>query len=446
MTMSRPPFWEELLEELRRRPDLRQELAELLFSEAPFLTWKEEVREYWRRQEVHRAEIYATLERMAQRDEQLEAALQRLTERVDRLAQRQEKTEEALQRLTERVNRLAQRQEKTEEALQRLAQRQEKTEEALQRLAQRQEKTEEALQRLAQRQEKTEEALQRLTERVDQLTQRVDDLTERLDQLTQRVDDLARRLDQLTQRVDDLARRLDQLTQRVDDLTRRLDQLTQRVDDLTERLDQLTQRVDDLTRRLDRLAERLEQLTERLERLEAFVEALAKDLRRIIWRYDRTVPALVGAVAEMRFQQRAPALVGVHGFRRARALETHEWVALLEDALDEGRISESEFRDAIRVDAVVRARQGGEQVYLIFEVSGALYEEDVYRALRRAEIWAKVTQTRTLPGVAGKGIQPPAQELAQERGVMVITDGLLPEFDLDALWRQEQEAGGPHSA
>ncbi len=404
MTMSRPPFWEELLEELRRRPDLRQELAELLFSEAPFLTWKEEVREYWRRQEVHRAEIYATLERMAQRDEQLEAALQRLTERVDRLAQRQEKTEEALQRLTERVDRLAQRQEKTEEALQ--------------RLAQRQEKTEEALQRLAQRQEKTEEALQRLTERVDQLTQRVDDLT----------------------------RRLDQLTQRVDDLTRRLDQLTQRVDDLTERLDQLTQRVDDLTRRLDRLAERLEQLTERLERLEAFVEALAKDLRRIIWRYDRTVPALVGAVAEMRFQQRAPALVGVHGFRRARALETHEWVALLEDALDEGRISESEFRDAIRVDAVVRARQGGERVYLIFEVSGALYEEDVYRALRRAEIWAKVTQTRTLPGVAGKGIQPPAQELAQERGVMVITDGLLPEFDLDALWRQEQEAGGPHSA
>ena len=218
------------------------------------------------------------------------------------------------------------------------------------------------------------------------------------------------------------------------------------MDDLTERLDQLTQRVDDLTRRLDRLAERLEQLTERLERLEAFVEALAKDLRRIIWRYDRTVPALVGAVAEMRFQQRAPALVGVHGFRRARALETHEWVALLEDALDEGRISESEFRDAIRVDAVVRARQGGERVYLIFEVSGALYEEDVYRALRRAEIWAKVTQTRTLPGVAGKGIQPPAQELAQERGVMVITDGLLPEFDLDALWRQEQEAGGPHSA
>ncbi len=390
MTMSRPPFWEELLEELRRRPDLRQELAELLFSEAPFLTWKEEVREYWRRQEVHRAEIYATLERMAQRDEQLEAALQRLTERVDRLAQRQEKTEEALQRL-------AQRQEKTEEALQHLTER-------VDRLAQRQEKTEEALQRLAQRQEKTEEALQHLTERVDQLTQRVDDLARRLDQLTQRVDDLARRLDQLTQRVDDLARRL------------------------------------------DRLAERLEQLTERLERLEAFVEALAKDLRRIIWRYDRTVPALVGAVAEMRFQQRAPALVGVHGFRRARALETHEWVTLLEDALDEGRISESEFRDAIRVDAVVRARQGGERVYLIFEVSGALYEEDVYRALRRAEIWAKVTQTRTLPGVAGKGIQPPAQELAQERGVMIITDGLLPEFDLDTLWRQEQEAGGPHSA
>ena len=222
--------------------------------------------------------------------------------------------------------------------------------------------------------------------------------------------------------------------------------MTQRVDDLARRLDQLTQRVDDLARRLDRLAERLEQLTERLERLEAFVEALAKDLRRIIWRYDRTVPALVGAVAEMRFQQRAPALVGVHGFRRARALETHEWVTLLEDALDEGRISESEFRDAIRVDAVVRARQGGERVYLIFEVSGALYEEDVYRALRRAEIWAKVTQTRTLPGVAGKGIQPPAQELAQERGVMIITDGLLPEFDLDTLWRQEQEAGGPHSA
>ena len=369
MATSRPPFWEDLLEELRRRPDLRHELAELLFSEAPFLTWKEEVREYWRRQEAYRTQIYAVL---------------------DRLAGRQEKTEETLQRLAER-------QEKTEEALQRLAQR---------------------VDRLAERQEKTEGALQRLTQRVDDLTQR---------------------LDQLTQRVDDLTQRVDQLTQRVDDLTQRLDQLTQRVDDLTQRLDQLTQRVDDLTQRLDRFIERL-------ERLEAIVEALARDLRRIIWRYDRTVPALVGTVAEMRFQQRAPALVGAHGFRRARALETHEWVALLEDALDEGRISESEFRDAIRVDAVVRARHQGEKMYLIFEVSGALYEEDVYRALRRAEIWAKVTQTRTLPGVAGKGIHPMARELAQERGVMAITDGLLPEFDLDALWQQEQEAGGPRSA
>jgi hypothetical protein len=73
--------------------------------------------------------------------------------------------------------------------------------------------------------------------------------------------------------------------------------------------------------------------------------------------------------------------------------------------------------------ATGRHRQTGEECLMVWEVSWTVDERDVERALARAER-LRQWDIRTVAVVAGKGITGSAHELAQQRGVLVVLDGV----------------------
>ncbi len=215
--------------------------------------------------------------------------------------------------------------------------------------------------------------------------------------------------------------RLEELTQRVDQLTQRVDQLTQRVDQLTQRVDQLTQRVDELTQRVDQLTQRVDQLAEAQRRTE---EALAHLARRVDGLTDQ-VGGLRGEAVERRYRERAHAYFG-RIVRRLRVLPPQELADLLDDAVDAGRLSLEERDALLWADVIGEGRSPtGERIALVVEASATVSQRDVTRAVARAASFAKVAGVPAWPVVAGEGIAPGVQELAQREGVWQVLDGRI---------------------
>src|SRR5262245_3936881 len=88
-------------------------------------------------------------------------------------------------------------------------------------------------------------------------------------------------------------------------------------------------------------------------------------------------------------------------------------VALLEDAVAEGRLAETGMEEIAQADAVVRGqrRESPGAVYLVAEVSWGVGPSGVERAIRRAALLAR-TGLQTMPVVAGESITDAAAELA----------------------------------
>ncbi|MGC8784854.1 MAG: hypothetical protein ACP5RN_10800 [Armatimonadota bacterium] len=257
-------------------------------------------------------------------------------------------------------------------------------EEALDRLAAAQEATQRTLQRFM---EQTEQRFQQVEEQQRQQAARHDELVEKLVQLTARVDDLARRVEELTLRVDDL-------TARVDDLTVRLEQLTARVDDLTVRLEQLTARVDQLAAQMSALVER-------------------------VGRMEQDLGDLKGLSLEQYYRNNATALLGLF-FQKLRVVDKGR---LIDSLFEQRALSREEWEQISKIDLLVRGvhRTSGEEYLLVWEISWTVDEEDVSRALERAQL-LRQWGLSTVPVVAGKGITGNARTTALSRGVLVLLD------------------------
>ncbi|MGH2350068.1 MAG: hypothetical protein ACRDJN_00450 [Chloroflexota bacterium] len=204
----------------------------------------------------------------------------------------------------------------------------------------------------------------------------------------------------------------------------------------------LEARVDRLQAALARLADaqaqtetRLCQLAEAQRRADDRMEELAEALRQLTVRVDGltgrmdrltdVVGDLKGRVLEQAYRDRAAAYFD-DVLRKIHALSAEEVATLLDDAQSRGAIAEADRRELRRVDVVVRGRQQESDVsaYLAVEVSSVLDENDVWRALRRAEVLGRATGAPAMPVVAGEQITPEAEELGRSRGVWRVLDGL----------------------
>jgi hypothetical protein len=167
------------------------------------------------------------------------------------------------------------------------------------------------------------------------------------------------------------------------------------------------------------LIEAQNRTNEQIAALTRVVYALTEDVR--VLKID--VGDLKGDNLERRYREKAPAYFG-RLVRRMRVLSAEELAGLLEDAVEQGQLTEAEKGEAILTDVVVRGRyQGsGAEVYLVIEVSWGVGVHDVERAVQRAAVLGKLG-IPALPVVAGKAVTAQAEQLAHEKHVWQVIDG-----------------------
>ena len=145
------------------------------------------------------------------------------------------------------------------------------------------------------------------------------------------------------------------------------------------------------------------------------------------------VGELKGIVLDRRYRNHAFAYFS-RLVRRTHALMEDELVALLEEAVARGVLSEDGMDEVARADVVVQGqrRDGSGDVYLVVEVSWGVGPGDVERAVRRAALLSQ-TGLQTMPVVAGERITDEAAELARAMRVWQVLDGRVTAPNDDTL-------------
>ncbi len=127
-------------------------------------------------------------------------------------------------------------------------------------------------------------------------------------------------------------------------------------------------------------------------------------------------------ILERKVRERAPAYFGRY-FRRVKAVPIEEWSEKLEDALDGGLISEEERKDALNLDALIRVKsEDGRDLLLAVEVSHTLEDKDADRALKRANVIARVYGIETIPVVIGAYVPEGLQDRHPKVLVVQVSD------------------------
>jgi uncharacterized protein (UPF0335 family) len=137
-------------------------------------------------------------------------------------------------------------------------------------------------------------------------------------------------------------------------------------------------------------------------------------LEKRVARLEADVADLRGDSLERRYRERAPGYFSPL-VRRIRVIAHEELAHLLEEAQEQGLVSEQEVDDALAADVVARgrSRQTDKDIVIVAEVSAAIYPEDVQRALSRAQVIGRALRLEAIPVVAGLRITPAAEALAR---------------------------------
>jgi hypothetical protein len=202
---------------------------------------------------------------------------------------------------------------------------------------------------------------------------------------------------------------------------------------LTEEILALPQIVRDLVEAQQRTEQQVAQLAAAQQRTEQQIAQLIQQVTQLTQAQQRTerqiarlqddVGEIKCIVLEERYRNRAFAYFS-RLVRRTHALMEDELVALLEEAVARGSLSEEGMDEIARADVVVRGqrRERPGEVYLVVEVSWGVGPGDVERAVRRAALLSQ-TGLQTMPAVAGERITDEAAELARAMRVWQVLDG-----------------------
>ena len=204
---------------------------------------------------------------------------------------------------------------------------------------------------------------------------------------------------------------------RRDEFARLLDEFTQFRQETRERLDRIDQNVHDLKGDVTVLKTDVTVLKGDVTVLKTDVTVLKGDVKQLkldVKQLKTDVGRLDGRTLQQLVRERLPIYLSRFALR-LRPVGSADLAELLEDAVEQERISEQEMEDAKLIDAVARGRRRADQVtiYLAAEIStvGDLY--DLERAVRRAAILARATETPTLPIVLAEEIRQDVQREAE---------------------------------
>ncbi len=230
--------------------------------------------------------------------------------------------------------------------------------------------------------------------------------------LSQELLRLPRLVRQLSADVQQLQQTVSQLVEAQKDAERRLQRLeevTARLAGAQEQTEQRLQRLEEVTTSLAEAQRRTEQTVARLVEAQEGTERRLQRLEEVVGELVGAVGALKGESLERRYRERAASYFQ-RVLRRIRVVDHQQLGLLLDDAVDQGRITAEERAQVLEADVVVTGLFDGREVYLLAEVSGTVTAHDVRRARERAAALEKATGCPVLLAVAG-------QELEEAAGV-----------------------------
>ncbi len=225
------------------------------------------------------------------------------------------------------------------------------------------------------------------------------------------------RFDELTGRFEELREEMNERFVATDE---KFDALRQEMD---ERFEQVDRRFEQVDRRFEQVDRRFEQMDRRFEQVDERFERIEERLNKV----EGELGNLSGRQIEDRLSHEPGKYLG-RRYRRVKKLAIYE-LPEMEQAVEEGVLSEAEYEDVLRSDVVVRAMpreaSAAERVVVV-EASKVVDRGDVERARRRAAALARVW-----PGaeglVFGYGITEGAKALAEASGVTVLVDRVVEE-------------------
>jgi chromosome segregation ATPase len=108
--------------------------------------------------------------------------------------------------------------------------------------------------------------------------------------------------------------------------------------------------------------------------------------------------------------------------RKAKLIEKKRIVSLLEEAEEKGIISEDQMVAALELDLLLQGeiKSTRKPIVLAVEISYSLYEEDLQRAMERADLLASVLKKEVIPTVVGVEIKDEIVGLAEEKGIFLL--------------------------
>ena len=167
-------------------------------------------------------------------------------------------------------------------------------------------------------------------------------------------------------------------------------------------------------------------LVEAQRRTEQQITALVEAQRRAdqrIGTLTNDVADVKGVVLELRYHHRAHAYFAPL-IRRTHVLSPEEIDTLLEAAIEQGLLSESEANEILLADLLLRGRRRADnsEVYVVVEISWKIDPYDVERSVRRAALLSRMG-TPAIPVVAGKEVIEEAANLADMLQVWQLTNG-----------------------
>ncbi|GAB5046313.1 hypothetical protein [Thermodesulfovibrio sp. TK110] len=108
--------------------------------------------------------------------------------------------------------------------------------------------------------------------------------------------------------------------------------------------------------------------------------------------------------------------------RKSRLIQFEEVVPILDDAEEKGLITEEQRDSVLNLDLLVKGeiKSTHKLVILAVEVSYSLYEDDIQRAIERAQILSHILHEEVIPTVVTAEAKEDLEKLADERGVFII--------------------------
>lgn len=183
--------------------------------------------------------------------------------------------------------------------------------------------------------------------------------------------------------------------------------------------------------RLDRIETDAAEAKTDIKELKTTVSGLVTTTNRL----DGAVSKLLGADAERYvhsnidhiLRREDPELHRIYILRSISQTIDPDLSDQIDDAADNGIVTQDEQQALRVVDLITRAQIKGstDPIYHAIEVSVVVGENDVQRAIDRADILSRATSAKTVPAVIGGIIIPTAIALAQTHGVLAITNARL---------------------